>query len=444
MSEDLARVDTELGSLGARVREIGDEIKSLVEQNSAESKARLEELRTEQSRITEAVEPLLKDREMAELREQTAATQSKLESLMGATRSASKASIVNGGHYSTDPSYRAGQFLGAIVGLNSPMTFAESKATLDAISAHEESWGKATLGSTDATGGWVIPNALVDEIIKPAAFQRNPYAGLVTNVNGVTAAAVDLPFRSSSPARALVAPFGDTKENVDLAYNGYTATIYTLARVHDLGAQFVRQSQGAAERDVLQELATAFARGERYYIVSGSGTAEPYGLQTAITNAPATFTSSFTAGATQAGSMLSALATAAGALSGRGRTPEAAIVNQATLWTLVAQGTDNAGFWFAGTNGAPSLPNVANGTVVTPFGIPVIGDEELASDDLIVGEFSALKVFHGQSYRVDSSAVAGTRWDKNIIGFRGEAELGLDARPAVYAGAFQFVADIVP
>ena len=81
---------------------------------------------------------------------------------------------------------------------------------------------------------------------------------------------------------------------------------------------------------------------------------------------------------------------------------------------------------------------------MTPFGIPVLGDDQLAADDLIVGQFKALKIFHGQSYRVDSSSVAGTRWDTNLTGFRGEMELGLDARAAVYAGAFQFIADIVP
>ena len=78
------------------------------------------------------------------------------------------------------------------------------------------------------------------------------------------------------------------------------------------------------------------------------------------------------------------------------------------------------------------------------FGVPVYPDAQiLGSDDLIVGEFSALKVYHGDSYRVDSTDIAGTRWDYNLVGFRGEMEMGLDARPAVYAGAFAFVADIL-
>lgn len=61
-----------------------------------------------------------------------------------------------------------------------------------------------------------------------------------------------------------------------------------------------------------------------------------------------------------------------------------------------------------------------------------------------MGDFKKLKVWLGDSFRIDTSDVAGTRWDKNLIGFRGEMELGFDARPAVYSGAFQDIADITP
>ena len=40
--------------------------------------------------------------------------------------------------------------------------------------------------------------------------------------------------------------------------------------------------------------------------------------------------------------------------------------------------------------------------------------------------------------------MAGTRWDVNVTGFRGEEEMGFDARPAVYAGYFQMITDITP
>ena len=445
---DLKEIEDKLGSHAARVKELGEEIKTLVESESAESKARLSEVTAEQKRIADAVGPLLADKEKAEQADAIRSTQAQLESLMASTRTASKAGAIGSGrNYMADSQYKAGSFLASIADLKSgdPDKFHAAKATLEGITAHEESWGKATLGTSDAVGGWIVPNALVDELIKPAAF-NNFYSQLVTNVNGVTSAAVDLPFRIAAPNRAVIAPFGSTKENVDLVYNGYTATMYTLARVHDVGNQFLRQSQGAAEQDVLQELATAFALGERYYIVSGSGSSEPYGLQTAIANAPATFTSSFSAAATLAGSIISAIATAAGALANRERVPNAAVINAAAVWTLAAQGGTGAdtGFFLNGAGGVLRFPDLAAGQLISPFGIPVFGDSQLAADDLIVGDFKALKVFHGQNYRVDSSSVAGTRWDANVTGFRGEMELGLDARPAVYSGAFQFVADILP
>ena len=69
--------------------------------------------------------------------------------------------------------------------------------------------------------------------------------------------------------------------------------------------------------------------------------------------------------------------------------------------------------------------------------------QQFASDDLIVGEWSALAMYLGQERRIDSSDQAGTRGDYNLTGFRGEEEMGLDARPAAYAGAFQYVADVL-
>ncbi len=72
--------------------------------------------------------------------------------------------------------------------------------------------------------------------------------------------------------------------------------------------------------------------------------------------------------------------------------------------------------------------------------VPVIPDDQLTAHKLIVAEFSAFKRCFGQWYRVDTSTEAGTRWDTNVVGFRGEVEFGFDARPGVYAGAAQYIA----
>ena len=449
--DDLKELDDKLEKHASRVKEIGDEVRSLVESDSTETKARLDELSTEQKRITDEVAPLLAAKEKAERDAAIKHTQSQLESLMASTRTASKGHLIGAGRASlSDPAYKAGAFLGAIVDMHSgdPERFTVGKASMSEISAYEESWGKAALGSTDATGGWIIPNAIVDDIIKPASFS-NVYRSLMTVVNGVTAPAVDMPFRIDAPNRAVIAAFGATKENVDLVYNGYTATMYTLARVHDIGNQFLRQSQGAAETDVMQELATAFALGEAFYIREGTGSSQPFGYTSALTNGPAAFRSSFTASATTlAGSILTAIATAGGALAGRGRTADGAVLAATTYWTMASQGLDGTGFFYAPAAG-PS--EIRPGTLLTPWGIPVFPDaaadnEGTAAviDNLVVAEWKRFKVYFGQSYRVDSSSVAGTRWDANVTGFRGEEELGFDARPAVYSGAAQMITDVLP
>ena len=93
---------------------------------------------------------------------------------------------------------------------------------------------------------------------------------------------------------------------------------------------------------------------------------------TALTNSPAAFTSSFTASATTlAGSIANAIAKAAGAVAARAGTPNGAVISASSYWTMVAQGTDTAGFFFAPANG-PSA--IRPGTLVTAFGIPVYPD----------------------------------------------------------------------
>lgn len=340
------------------------------------------------------------------------------------------------------------------------LTVTDGKATL-----RQDAWGqasmftpgyeKSTLGSTDATGGWIVPNAIVDELIRPASVD-NIYRTLCTSVPGVTAYAVDIPFRSAARTRAAIAAFGATKDNRDLAYNGYTATMYTLAAIYDLGNQFLRQSRGAAEADVMAELASAFAQGESYYVREGSGSSQPYGYTSALTSGPSGFRSSFSPSATTlAGSMATAIATAAGAAQGRGAGGPggrglSAVLSASSYWTMLSQGTDSAGFFF-NPAGGPTAVNAPAGTLISPFGIPVYPDADAdlegtaaVIDNLVVGEWKRFKVYYGQSYRVDSSDVAGTRWDTNLTGFRGEEEMGFDARPAVYAGYFQMVTDITP
>lgn len=305
--------------------------------------------------------------------------------------------------------------------------------------------GKATLGTSGATGGFIMPNYVVDRLVTPAPFV-NFYHNLMTVVTSTAAPGVSIPYRAALPTRATITAWGQTKDNVDLAYLNYSATFYTMARIHDVANQLLRYSQGAAEEDVTQDLGVSLALGERYYVMSGAGTTEPYGILTALAAAPATFTSSFSpTAATLAGSVAKAIATCAGALAARNRIGGlSAVMSGVAYAEMVSQGTDTAGFFFAGLSGPTSVNlDVPFGTLVSPWGVPVYVDSQLADDQLVVAQFKAAKLYIGANYRLDTSTEAGTRWDTNLTGFRAEMDLAFDGRPAVAAGAFQQVTNLL-
>ncbi len=377
------------------------------------------------------------------------------------TREPSKAWLMNGGGSASNLSYQAGDFLmNLAIRSDKDSTISEKQAAeakLEEMGAiHHSQAAGLSVGPVKAKGGWdlpeyigkattattnIVPGAVIGDLVKPPA-AITAAADLVRTIQ-VNSYQNLIPVRVTAPTRAAVVAWGVTKTNVDLTYGGYTATAYTLAIIYDVAKQLLRYSGGAVEADLRGELDTAFKLGKSYYILQGSGSSEPYGIQTAIGNAFSAFTSSFSpVSTTLAGSVAKAIATAAGALQVRNFAPEAALLGVAAYWDMVSQGTDSAGFFFAPSGGPTAI---RPGTLLSPWGIPVYAETQLAgTDDLLVGQFSAVQVFQGEAYRVDTSDEAGDRWDKNLVGFRGENELGLDARAAVFAGAFQFIADVAP
>lgn len=432
-------IEDQICGLAAKLDAILPEMEKAREDDTA----RWQALNDERKTLAGQIQELKTAKDKADIAAEDAQVREETKALLASLRSASKAreiGTMRGASRGGD--YVKGSFLQAIDMLGSSSfgdeAKAAAKATLGLMSQYSEvpGYSKSTLGLTDATGGWVIPNAIVDTLVKPARY-ASAVTRLVTTVPGMgNQYQIDIPLRLAAPARAIVAPWGELKENVNLVYNGYTATMYTVARIYDIGKQFLRKSAGAAEADVMSELAHAFALGEAYYILQGAGTTEPYGLQTALATIPA-MTAAHTPAATLLGSAMTAITVASGALAARNRTPEAALVAPAAYWTLVAAGSDTGGFYLDPTSTTP-------GGQLRIFGVPIYPELQLlGADDMIVGEFSALKVYHGDAYRVDSTDIAGTRWDYNLVGFRGEMELGLDARPSVFAGAFCFIADIL-
>lgn len=319
-----------------------------------------------------------------------------------------------------------------------------AKAALEAMGAvYMVGEGKATVGDTNAAGGFIVPNAVVRDIDFQATAPRSA-VDLATQVNGVNGNSVQIPFEQGVPTRAIIAAANTLKENQDFIVGAYTATLYTLARIFDVSNQLLRQSGGAAETIVRSRLARAFGLGEDYYFLSGSGSSQPYGLLTAIGTAGPYVTSFSPSATTLAGSVPSALATLGGVLANRGAVPDGAIMNSADYWVMLAQGTDTAGFFLAPSDGPTAINPASVGVTSSgPFGMRIRHSPNMTTDNLVVGEFRDLYFFRGQGYQVDVSDQAGTRWDYNLTGFRGEEEIAFDARPSVYTGHFQRITNLL-
>lgn len=317
----------------------------------------------------------------------------------------------------------------------------EGKALLREYETHyEEAPGKATLGDSNAAGGFIVPNAVVQTLIEQSTVPQT-IVDLFTVINGVQGNSLQIPFENSAVTRATIAAVGATKNNADFIVGAYTATLYTLARIFDVSNQLLRQSGGAAEQLVRSRLARAFGLGKDYYALNGSGTAEPFGLLTAIgTSGPYVSTFSSPSNTTVAGSLIAAVITATGALENRGANGDGVVLNTADYYLGRIQGADAAGFWIDPFATAPDVGADGAG----PLGLRWRHTPTMPTDNLVVGEYRAGLWIQGDSYRVDVSSEAGTRWDTNLTGFRAEQEIGADFRPPVYSGRFQRIVNAVP
>jgi HK97 family phage major capsid protein len=437
-SDDIAKL---LGRAG--------ELKAQLEANQLDKEG-LAEVRENLKKVSADINDLQKVEDARQVETERKSILADLESLkstVGKLRTPSKAEQVMGGN---PPSSGDENFFAALAQAQSRdyETQTAGKARLTDMGS---SWAapdpeaKATVGDTNAAGGYLVPRNVVADINLQAAPGRS-VVDLFTVVDGLRGSAVDIPWEQVLDSRAVIAAAGATKENSNFIVNQYTATLYTLARIFDVGNQLLRQSEGAAERLVRSKLARAFALGEDFYAIQGSGSSQPYGLLTAL-GTTGTYVTTFSSPSTStiAGNFATDLAAMSGAVAQRGAIPDGAVMNSGDYWTLIASGADAAGFYVSPTGGAYGFNAQAAGTTTAgPWGLRLRHTPNMPSDSAVVGEFSAATFYRGQGYRVDVSDQAGTRWDTNLTGFRGEEEIAFDARPFVYTGYFQRTTNILP
>lgn len=414
-----------------------------IESGDAEAKAQMKVLADQMAEIQA-------ERDKAQASADAAEARKMIEELREQTRTPSKAAAINGGVAGKAPRQTFDGIPPFFTTLweskttKFPELNAEGKALLDEMGSYWQGVptdSKATLGDTGAAGGNVVPPNVLAAVIELRT-ATNIYRNLLNVVDAGFVSGVDVPAESLLPLALTVQAYGATKTNLNFTVAKYTATMYTIAAIYDVGNQLLRNSRGAAEQLVRDRLTRALALGEAKYILNGTGTSEPKGILTSI-GTSGTFVTAFTPSATTlAGSSASAIAKATGVLANRARQPDGVVVNASDFWIMAAQGTDSAGFFF-NPAGGPTQINPTIG-MLRVWGLPVYADPNMPTDSMVVGEWGSATLFTGQTYRVDVSDQAGTRWDTNETGFRGEEEIAFNADPYVVSGLFQRVTDFTP
>lgn len=309
--------------------------------------------------------------------------------------------------------------------------------------ALEQTGLKATVGDSGANGQYIIPNNFVSQVVEIAK-ARNIYRGLLDVVDGVRGKAVDIPYEldDASLQRAIgqggeALSYGSNKDTRDFTLASATATLFTIARIIDVGNQFVRQSEGAAERLVRSKLGRAFGLAEAHYILNGTGSGnQPKGLITSIAAASGSYSVAYSSGV-----RADKLAEALGALEARNYFATAIVTNPADFWQIVTDtvGTGGAGGYaispMSGVTFDPGEPSSS----LRIWGVPVLRDPNMTAGTALMGEWNAAQLFIGDEYRIDVSDEAGVRWDRNLTGFRAEEEIAFNADPYVLVGMFQRV-----
>jgi HK97 family phage major capsid protein len=301
---------------------------------------------------------------------------------------------------------------------------------------------KAVLGTATATGLAIVPNNFVAGLVTQIA-ANNIYRELFNVVDGVTGAAVDIPYEVTAITAALLqGAYGSNKDIRDFSFARATATLYTIAQIADIGNQLLRQSNGGAEAAARRRLGKSIGILESTYITNGSGSSQPLGFFPAIAangNVAAFKT------ALSSEPRLAALGRGIAAMETRGipRDNLVMVMSPTDFWETAVEGlgTSYAGGWAVDPAGGAA----ANPPITSAWGVPLRSDPNWPAAKIgtaLIIERSEVEMFTGQEYRIDVSSEAGNRFDQNITGFRAEEEFGFNAEPYVKTGRVQEVTGI--
>jgi HK97 family phage major capsid protein len=431
----LSELDTRIEALTASVTTLAEQVQGKADM----PKDRYDSIKAELAAQSESLEEVLEEKRQTEISGDLEALKARMDE---AFRPASKAAAILAGASGSQVSDEApfGTFLKALWVANkypSPSNWAafEQIAGPDAM--------KATVGDTDANGGYIIPNNFVAQVVEICQ-GRNIYRQIMNVVPGVRGNGVDIPYEldDSSLQRAQgqggeSRSYGSNKDTRDFTLGSATANLFPLARIIDVGNQLLRYSEGAAERLVRNKLATAFWKGEAYYILSGTGANnQPNGILTSLAAASSTYSTALSSETRAA-----AIGRGLGALESRACDATAVVMTPTDWWELAVEtlGSSGSGGWALAPGDGPQVN--ASQRSFPLWGVPVFRDNSgfLTTGTALIAAWNDIDLFFGQDYRIDVSDEAGTRFDRNVTGFRAEEEIAFNADPYVLTGKVQRV-----
>src|SRR5688500_7863497 len=181
-------------------QQMRDAVKAMEE--SAESdKDKWVAAKADTDRIAGELETIKEALDREQRVKETADAVANMNAFLAEQRTASKASLIGSPQ---EPANRDAElfFVNVAKASNSrnPWAQAEGKAALEAMGigyAQPDPAAKATLGTTDAAGGYLVPNNQVADIERTKA-NVNIYRRLMTVISGVTGDAVDVPFTNAA------------------------------------------------------------------------------------------------------------------------------------------------------------------------------------------------------------------------------------------------------
>jgi HK97 family phage major capsid protein len=428
----LSELDTRIEALTASVTSLAAQVQDKADM----PKDRYDAIKAEMATQAEDLETLLAEKRQVEVSDDLTALKARMDE---AFRPASKAAAILAGASGSQVSEEApfGTFLKALYNVHKYPTPA-NWAAFEAIGAM-----KATVGDTDANGGYIIPNNFVAQVVEICQ-GRNIYRQIMNVVPGVRGNGVDIPYEldDSSLQRAIgqggeARAYGSNKDTRDFTLGSATANLFPLARIIDVGNQLLRYSEGAAERLVRNKLGTAFWKGEAYYILSGTGANnQPLGILTSLAAASSSYSTALSSETRAA-----AIGRGLGALESRACDATAVVMTPTDWWELAVEtlGSSGSGGWALAPGDGPQVN--ASQRSFPLWGVPVFRDNSgfLTAGTALIAAWNDIDLFFGQDYRIDVSDEAGTRFDRNVTGFRAEEEIAFNADPYVLTGKVQEV-----